>query len=655
MTQNSINEIFREEIRTPQLYLQYHSERNGIKLHKFQSLILDSKESINFVHVPVGSGKTYTYIYEVILEDHSALMVLPTNALIEDLKRESERILSGKGKKVSSLTAGELDRRKEEGSRGEIIKKTVDKNDLIITNPDILSYLIHGAYGNGKDAFDWGYVLFERGFDSIVFDEYHLFSEDELAIITAFMCVYLAGGIPEYNPRFHFLSGTPWEDAIDEITELCAGLHVSKTKIEETPSFDNTIPGRMIQKEKKIFINNRMNRTLLEVLTEGKDSIKGKIIEYIEENYPVLFLFDSIYDAVKFDDLLLQYYSETEIGRNTGLETRAKERENIFDIEKVKNKEYKAIVTTNKLEVGVNYPVDHAFMESGRELSNALQRIGRVGRKEGEEEAEVYLLISERIAKDPYKIRADLKEYFKNIAGSKMVYYSRNFHKKYFRKSLSININLIYDSLKKGRQTKIMRELLTDSLRRMGMEIYPITRLLNEYNFSEDLRKKVRERIAESFLNFRPNSFTKRIILKSKRGEIETEYDVIRALIKFELIELKPETSGDSSLIFTSEGRGLKLDEIKIKISSPLCEEPSTFPYRSFNHYLSNFYESILDKWENGEDLSSEVIHIDLMRLIPSSLEKRQKIDLIREYLPLFSPLRLKIEDVIICNLKRDS
>ena len=641
MTPN-IREIFDEEIHAPRLYLEYYTEREGIKLHKFQDLILNSEEKINFVHTPVGSGKTYTYIYEVLLKDHNVLMVLPTNALIEDLKKESEKILSEKGKRACSLTAGELDKRMEqEGeSRGKILKKIMEENNLVITNPDIISYLIHGAYGDGKGILDWGYVMFERGFDSIVFDEYHLFSEDELAVITAFICVYLAGGIPGYNPKFHFLSGTPWEDAMKEITGLCEDVRAGR--IEEFPVFNSTVPGRMIQKEKRIFINKtNKNKTLLQILTEGDNSIKREIVEYIEENFPVLFLFDSIHDAVKFDDLLLHYYSEAEIGRNTGLETRAREVENIFDIDKMKNRKYKAVVTTNKLEVGVNYPVDHAFMESGRELSNALQRIGRIGRKEGKDKAEIYLFTSEKIAKDPYKIRVGLKNYFHS---NKIVYHSRKFHKNYFKKSLSININLIYDSLRKSRRTKGMEKYLTDLLRRENMEIYPITKLLDKCNFSDNLRKKVRERITESFLNFRPNSFTKHIILKSKRGEIETEYDVIRALIRFELRSDIPE---ESRLIFSSERKGIRPSEIEVKISSPLSEKAVSFPYHIFSYYLNNFYESLLDRWEHGEDLTSEVTYIDLMKLISSSLEKSQKKEIIKEYLPLFSPLRLRIEDVV--------
>ncbi|MCD6348833.1 MAG: type I-D CRISPR-associated helicase Cas3' [Candidatus Korarchaeota archaeon] len=641
----------RGPIRLAPQYLKVIGERGGYPLHSFQHEILESDRPVNFVHSPVGSGKTYAFTLASHPEigGERVLMVLPTNALIEDVREGSSEILGERG--AVSVTAGRLDALQREGRmRYEALEELLGSGRLVVINPDILSYLLHGAYGSHTRTFDWMRALSSGfGFDRIVFDEYHLFDEDEFSMVIPFLLMVQMNAA--IAPKFFFLSGTPLEQYIREVERIYG--HKVQVISVGPGDVSNEAEGnsRLIQKGKTIYVSTNTSRiSLLDALTEDRSRVKREVVDYIEKNAPVLFIFDSVADAVRFDDLLLDHFGREEVGRNTGLETRIRGGERPFSIEKMKAGRYKAVVTTSKIEVGVNYPVDNAFIESGPRPANAIQRIGRVGRGDkGKPSAEIFLLIS-RGAFNRYSFVRKIRRFSLGVIPA-----GRSVGIPYLRLASLFHFNLIFDSLKADRRSDDLRNEVARKLRLLGKDVgipddmvYPLTSLierLRECGVPEDALAGLRGKISEYFLAFRPDSFTREIVLRSRRGDLLTEYDVLRALLRF-----KP-CLEENRVVFFSQGAGIKRSDISLEVSGPLIEGTKRVPYERFRQYTLNFPKLAL-KWGRDNDHVAagcrEVEEFIRDYLITLNIRSECISSIIRDYLPLFSPPRIKIIDVLV-------
>ena len=648
--ENSVKEV----INLPSLCLEYKGKLNGYRLHEFQLKILerkDSYEKITFLHAHVGSGKTFLYYLIPKLMQQRVLLVLPTNALIEDIVHDAMNVLDKK--EVVHITANVLDR--EAARTGEkrhiVLGKLLNSGRLVLTNPDILSYLIHGSYGKYSYTFDFQKVL---RFDYYVFDEYHLMDEEQFSIVMAFIFSLYNELLDKSNltpdsieiltklllPNFIFSSGTPEWDYIKLIERLLGKKIIGNIDVNtKTCSPDMHSHSRIIQKSKTINVIDN-NRGLLNFLLNENGDVRKDIIDFIEMNGPVLFIFDSIKDAVVFDDLLLNYYSKNEVGRNTGLETRS--RDNSFSLDKVKKREYKTIITTSKIEVGVNYPVDNAFIESGFYPCNAIQRLGRVGRFDtNEESSRIFLVFSRRVKPiNRIKILAMLKNKTNSLT---------NFCRKkslcYILKSSIFHLGLLSESLKRDRKTSIKQ---LDFYFQKASKEFNCGKLKHIYSLENYLTNKCKidstmtniKNIAEYFYSFRPPSFTKEIILETKRGKLTTEYDVIRALLRFN-VEIQ-----ENRIIFSSlKERNIKEEDIFLRIKTPLLfRKEKVISYKKFREYNNQF-----EYYLNRRTITEDLIQIIKDYMTDISMLNQKCIETLAHDFPiLFHPMRIKIIDVEI-------
>ncbi|MCG2724303.1 type I-D CRISPR-associated helicase Cas3' [archaeon] len=352
---------------SPQFIEYSDTDFNSIHLHKIQKEFLNYSNfsNITIVIAPTGTGKTYSFALPIInkhrenklssiKESRRGIIVSPTNALIKDMAYNLKQ--NFKEVSIDVLNSSKL---KEKGpERWKEILSILYKNELIITNPDLLNFIITGKYlYEIKGERQWT-ELFEH-IDYFVFDEYHLYDEEQIANILSF--ILLKDTLfPHKEIKFIFTSATP-EKALEEF--------LKDNKIEYM-LFEEVISNREENSRAihgKIELNFIKSEISNYILTNKK-----MIYDFKEENKKILIIFDKLREAHLFLERAKREFIGLRIEEETGWITKSNLKPNLADCD--------IIVGTNKVEVGVNYDVDACFMDQGKYFRNFLQRIGRVAR-----------------------------------------------------------------------------------------------------------------------------------------------------------------------------------------------------------------------------------------------------------------------------------
>ena len=124
-------------------------EGKKCRLHTFQEVFysdLSNLPPVIVVVAPTGAGKTFAFSLPIVYaRDHNfyalprGLVIAPTNALVEDMYNTFKRIA-----KTEKITGSTLQKHGIERPI-ELINKVKSAN-IIITNPDIVNFIIHGGY-----------------------------------------------------------------------------------------------------------------------------------------------------------------------------------------------------------------------------------------------------------------------------------------------------------------------------------------------------------------------------------------------------------------------------------------------------------------------------------------------------------------------------
>ena len=137
---------------------------NEYPLHLVQKRMKEDFENFpdfTIITAPTGTGKSYAFPFPVLNSQKQAafgglrkgkrgLIVLPTNALIDELHENFtstfKEIKIGKltGKHITELQKDDL--KKGTFHRFSKMLEISQENDLVITNPDIINYAMHGGY-----------------------------------------------------------------------------------------------------------------------------------------------------------------------------------------------------------------------------------------------------------------------------------------------------------------------------------------------------------------------------------------------------------------------------------------------------------------------------------------------------------------------------
>jgi len=378
-------------------------------LHLVQKMMkedFDKFSEFTIITAPTGTGKSYAFPFPILnskkqggfgglRKGKRGLIVLPTNALIDELHENFS--VTYKNLKTGKITGKYLNVLKKKGfDRWMEIINISKQNDLIITNPDIINYAMHGGYHKNY----WGktgrkeFYNFLQVFDYIVFDEYHLYDESQIANILTLTFMRNIF-IQENNKiKYLFVSATP-EAGLKEILQ---DFNFEYEEIIEE-IIEEKSNARIIHGKLDVEIHQAREFTLL---IENKFN---EIEEEIKAGKKVLIIFDKIADLFNFSKSIAKRFPNNKIVKSTGYSS---QNENQNDEIKTAN----IILATNKAEVGVNYDVEYAIIQPGRFYRNFVQRFGRVAR--GNVSGKIVIAVKENVTFNKLK---------KSITDKELSYY----------------------------------------------------------------------------------------------------------------------------------------------------------------------------------------------------------------------------------------
>jgi CRISPR-associated endonuclease/helicase Cas3 len=360
---------------------------NECFLHEVQKRIkLDFEQLPEFtiITAPTGTGKSYAFPFPVLnaknkprdidseYDSVRGLIVLPTNALISELTASFKETYEKQGLVINEITSQSLNEYGVKGyNRWKKVIEIAQKSDLIITNPDLINYAMHGGYHQLTNMNRTGATRFDaflQLFNYFIFDEYHLYDEAQIANILT-MVKLREFFLPNHKAkkgtinglRFLFVSATPEE-----------GLK----KIFETEGYEyEEIIEEIIANQS----NARPIHGKLEVAFFDSKDIKGLVKSKIPELQEVLktkkalIILDRLRDVQELAEALQPHFKNYIIYQSTGYVSKSENH-------KEEIKKAHLIIATNKAEVGVNYDVEYCIMQPGKYFQNFVQRFGRVSR-----------------------------------------------------------------------------------------------------------------------------------------------------------------------------------------------------------------------------------------------------------------------------------
>ncbi|OJJ23388.1 type I-D CRISPR-associated helicase Cas3' [marine bacterium AO1-C] len=404
----------------PQYVRQTNAEAvfgNGKKgyLHEIQRVFkeeFDDLPTFTIITAPTGTGKSYAFPFPVLeakqrpqkpfTADHDCvgLVVLPTNALIEELAKNFRETYPQL--KVEVINRARLNATGKKGfDRLKAILAIAGASDLVITNPDIINYTMHGGYHKFAFKQHTGRKEFHNlleCFDYLIFDEYHLYDEAQIANILTL--AYLRDLILGENNRlkYIFTSATP-EPKLKELLERNFGAEEVREiveKIVDEPTQARAIHGKL---EVLFYWSNSF--------ADAIETQLDTIAQELAEGRKALIIFDQLREVHTWEAKLKQHFALAphEIYASTGYAP--KEEDNQASI-----KQARLILATNKAEVGVNYEVQYCLMQPGKFYQNFVQRFGRVAR--GDEVGKVVICLD-----NAHQYKALARE----LKGKTMAYY----------------------------------------------------------------------------------------------------------------------------------------------------------------------------------------------------------------------------------------
>jgi CRISPR-associated endonuclease/helicase Cas3 len=300
--------------------------------------------------------------------EETVLTMYPTNELIHDQFNAIQRNEAQWGQKVlkKALNSRILDEAALDENRGAALLRILLNNDLILTNPDIIHYVMQLYYRRGHENPDLILGRFADLFVQWTFDEFHVLETPQVtAVMNALLLLQERGG-----PRhFLFLSATP----DDQFLEYLHRSELASVEIKGTYTY-GSVPDhgwRPILQATTLHIGSgkaeewvpaHLTDLILPFFNDRKPGAKGAIIV------------NSVATALRLTQALTKTFRELgvelTVAANTGL-TGAEGRRRSYDAD--------LLIATSTVDVGVDFQINFLIFES-LNSGTFLQRLGRLGR-----------------------------------------------------------------------------------------------------------------------------------------------------------------------------------------------------------------------------------------------------------------------------------
>jgi CRISPR-associated endonuclease/helicase Cas3 len=324
-----------------------------------------------------GDGKSLAAYLPALQERQNVIAMYPTNELVKDqfaalegYKRDSglhlPRFNMMYGEKISELV-----REHDDQKRLEEIRKLLETNGLLLTNPDLVHLMLSHQYGWDHQRKELA-ITTGSSFDYFLFDEFHVFGVPQ-AISVMNMLGYLLANYrqkPGERKKFLFLSATPHR----LLTKLLERGGVRYTVIEGSYTSSAHPDYRCILQPCELhFHEASQNASLESWVYEHVD----EIVRFFKEhaNAKAAILVYSVAAARRLVNFLRDYFKPygLDVGENTGLASRE---------EREASLRKHILVGTSTVDIGVDFHINYLIFEASN-AGSFLQRSGRLGRHEG--------------------------------------------------------------------------------------------------------------------------------------------------------------------------------------------------------------------------------------------------------------------------------
>lgn len=338
-------------------------------LRSFQKEFIDCAKNTNAnviqLIAPTGAGKTLCF--EKLMKDekgliHKTLLIYPTNALI---KSQLERFNKDKKFRAINISSRILTKKGEERSRE--LYGLLLRYDIVLTNPDIFQAIIGHMYRNRTGDLIQAFSFFEY----IVYDEFHTYREFELSGILNQIGLFLNMS----SCKVILSSATPKNEIIEllNLARVGADRHPPQIEKVEAKACNNN-EGEIIRHKTMVEFHQGKIIDHIEQVIESLKEVVGNI----KVNEPrILFIFDTVKDSNRFYYRLSSEYPEL---------YKYAEKDNGYDTNNqdgyTQDFTKPILISTNKSEVGLDYPIRLLFMEDGFSIDSFVQRFGRAARHE---------------------------------------------------------------------------------------------------------------------------------------------------------------------------------------------------------------------------------------------------------------------------------
>lgn len=352
-----------EEVYLPLVEDTYGLAPEGQKLRAFQKEFIDciNDEGVDVIQLvaPTGAGKTLCFEY-LLNQKHKVLLLYPTNALIQSQMQR----FNDEGFRVANISSKILKRRGRERARE--LSGLIKRYDIILTNPDIFQAIVGAMYTNPEGDL----IQVFREFNYVIYDEFHAYGEFELSGILTQIALFLNMS----RCRVILSSATPKTEILKLLNVVLIGEYRQTPTIKSVEAKPGFIKGeKPIRYRTEVeFHQGKIFDHIEEIADKLTDAIKDMKIGKPQ----ILLIFDRVKDSNWFFSRLSREYPEL---------YRYVEKDNGYDTNQIGDAPdftKPILISTNKSELGLDYPIKMLFMEDGFSFDSFIQRFGRAARHE---------------------------------------------------------------------------------------------------------------------------------------------------------------------------------------------------------------------------------------------------------------------------------